>query len=404
MPEIFFEHNENSSLTYSGGELKIREASKESGFGIRVIEDKRIGFSYCQNESDIEQAIKDAKKIALLSQQTNFSFAPKSKYTIPDIYDPSLDPDNVELLRDLLIESKDAIESTGGKARVTIGAEKTSYRLENEEGFEGEYSATDFSLYSECMNGDGLGINYVTSNFLPKTVADSGYKAAEMAKEMQKAKKPENGIYTVVMEIQALDNIFETLIPSFSGDWKRRGITTLKENYFFNEKFNMMEDGHAIGTEGHPFDDEGVPSQKRILVEDGVIKSFLYNREVAALEGIDAGGTCIRSSFDDRPGIGSSNIVVQPGDCKDLSELGKHIELHFAHGSHTANLTTGDIGLEVTTAFLVKNGKRTPLKGFMIVSNIFEMFKNIEAIEKQQKVYGWLITPRIAFSNQRIVA
>ncbi len=404
MPETFYEESENASLTYSGGELKIREVNVDSGYGIRVIEDGRIGFSYCQKEDQIANAIENAKKVSRVSPRSDFSFAPKSAFRMPNILDKTIDPDNVEYLKELVIEARDSAETFGGKARITVGVEKSTYHLQNEEGFDAGYPRTDFSIYCECMHGDGLGINYISSNFLPESVAESGLKAAEMARQMQDARKPEDGKYTIVMEIEALDNILETIIPSFSGDWKRRGITKLTKAFKFSDKLSIAEDGLSKGTEGHPFDDEGTPAKRRVLVEKGEVKSFLYNREVAALEGIDADGTCIRSAYDDRPAIGSSNIVISPGDCRDLSELGKHIELHFAHGSHTANLTTGDIGLEVSTAFLVDRGTRTPLKGFMIVGNIFDMFRNIEAIEKKQRVYGWLVTPRIAFSNLRVIA
>ena len=403
MSEIYFEKTESTSLTYSGGELKIKEVSMDSGYGIRAIDDKRIGFSYCQREDQIHETIEKAKKISRFSPQTDFSFAPKASYKIPDIFDGSLDPNNFDFLKDLIHEAKEGTEIFGGKPRITISTEKSSYSLQNEEGFEGEYSKTDFSIYIECMHGDGLGIEYMDSNKRPDSVKQIGLSAAGKARDMQGAKKPEPGNYTVIAQIEALDSLVETLLPSFSGDWKRRGITKISKTYKFSDKLNILEDGLSIGTEARPFDDEGVPSKKRPIVENGEVKSFFYDRETAALEGIDDCGTCTRASYDDRPSIGSSNIVIPSGDCKDLSELGKHIELHYAHGAHTANLTTGDIGLEVSSAFLVDGDKRTPLKGFMLVGNIFDMFKNIEAIETKQRRYGWFLSPRIAFGNIRAV-
>jgi PmbA protein len=220
---------------------------------------------------------------------------------------------------------------------------------------------------------------------------------------MQGAKKPESGVYTIVTQIEALGNLMEALIPSFSGDWKRRKITKLT-NMSLSEKLTICEDGLSEGTEARPFDDEGTPSEKRYLVKNGEIKSFLYDRETAALEGVDESGACGRSFYNDPPSIGSSNITISPGKWKDLGELDNYIELHFAHGSHTANLTTGDIGLEASSAFLVKGEERTPLKGFMVTGNIFEMFSNIEAIESKTNTMGWFVAPRIAFKNVHVVS
>ncbi|MBN1170189.1 TldD/PmbA family protein [Candidatus Micrarchaeota archaeon] len=404
MPEIYFEKMESASLTYSGGELKIKETSTDSGYGIRTIEDGRIGFSYCQNEGQIKETIEKAKLIGRFSPRSNFSFAPKSSYPGLDIFDSSLDPNDFDFLKGILAEAREAAEKFGGKSRINATAEKCFCSLENDEGFHGEYKKTEFSIYIECMNADGLGIEYYSSNRKPDSVTDLALRAAGTARDMQGAKKPESGNYTVVMELEALDSLIETLLPSFSGDWKRRGITKLQEGFRFSEMFTMYEDGRSAGADSRPFDDEGIPSEKRAMVEKGELKSFLYDRETAALEGVELQGTCTRNSYDDRPSIGSSNIVVSPGDCRDFSELGKHIELHYAHGSHTANLTTGDIGLEVSCAFLADGDKRMPLKGFMIVGNIFDMFKSIEAIESRQRISDWLVSPRIAFSSLKVVS
>ena len=80
------------------------------------------------------------------------------------------------------------------------------------------------------------------------------------------------------------------------------------------------------------------------------------------------------------------------------------LEVHYAHGSHTANVTTGDIGLEVSAAFMVDKGERKPVKGFMLSGNVFDWFKEIEGLEKKQKTYGSLISPRIAFRDVHVVA
>jgi PmbA protein len=172
----------------------------------------------------------------------------------------------------------------------------------------------------------------------------------------------------------------------------------------FSEKFTMYDDPLGPGSEARPFDDEGVASEKKYLVKKGDIDSFLYDRETAALASADEGGACSRGSYANPPVIGGSNITIAPGDWKNLEELDKFIEVHSVHGSHTANPTTGDIGLEVSTAFMVEKGKRTPVKGFMITGNAFDMLKNIEAMEKKTRTLDYFTAPRIAFRNVRIVS
>ncbi len=401
--EIFFESSESTGLAFSGGDLKTKETVAISGYGIRAVADKRLGFAYCQNEEELDQTIEKAKKMSKFSVKSGFSFATKSKFKTPQIYDDSVDVYDYPVLKELLDEAREAAEAFGGKSRIMVSAYKEFIKLQNTEGFEGNYKKTLFSLFAESMHGDGLGISYFISNKKPKEVRETGLKAAGMAKDMQGAKKPAAGLYTVVVQIEALESLMEVLMPSFSGDWKRRGISRLATKRF-SDKLTICEDGLSHGTDARPFDDEGTPSEKRYLVRDGQVKSFLYDRETAALEGVQESGACSRSCYDDSPSIGSSNIVVSTGEWKDLGELDRYIELHYVHGAHTANLTTGDLGLEVSAAFLHEGDKRTPLKGFMVTGNIFDMFANIEAVESKQRTLGWLVAPRIAFKNLRIVS
>lgn len=403
--EVYSISSDSISMMFSDGEIKTKEADSSIGYGIRALEDGRIGFAYCQKADGISKALEDARRMSRFSVRSGFSFASAAAPQQADIFDKSLDPEDPAALRAYVDEIRDGAESKGGKARVILGVSRAHTEMENTSGFHGAYDKTSFSLYSECMHEDGYGMSFIASCKRPSGVRELGEEAASMASDMRSAKKPESGPYTVVMEPDAFLNILDTLMPSFSGDWKRRGITKLVPGAkAFSEKLTLSEDGLAPASDAQPFDDEGVPSERHVLIDKGVVGSFLYDRETAALEGVQESGACSRARYDIRPSIGSSNIVIPPGDVNDLSELGRIIELHYAHGSHTANSTTGDIGLEASAAFLVENGRRTPLKGFMLTGNIFEWLSNIEGIEKKQSTYGSLIAPRVAFRDVRVVS
>ncbi|MBD3210822.1 hypothetical protein GF318_05555 [Candidatus Micrarchaeota archaeon] len=403
--EIFYHRSESTSLTYSGQELKIRENDVGGGYGIRVLSDGRIGFAYCQEEAGIKDAIEKAEKLSRFSVQSPFSFSPETSFSSPEIFNEKLSPDDYEMLSSVVKQTRDAAESHGGQSRVIAEMASSETRLENTAGFEGSYRSSEISVYAETMDADGFGLSYFVSNLkLPDGVA-LGMEAAEMAKSMQSAKKPESGTYTVVLELEALGSLLETALPSFSGDWKRRSISRLKEGEeSFSEMLSVFDDPLEKGSETRPFDDEGTASKRKPLVLEGKVASFLYDHENAALEGVKDGGNCIRSSYASPPAIGSSNIAISPGDWKSLDELGSYLEIHHMHGSHTSNPTSGDIGMEVNTAFLVENGKRTPVKGFMITGNVFDILANIEAMERNVRVFDYLVAPRIAFRDIKAVS
>lgn len=413
--EIYRLETSSSALTFSGGALKTKESVLSSGHGVRVLHDGRLGFGYCQHEKEIKKALAQARNLSRFSVKSRFSFAPASRFqkTKTRISDPALASLDFSELREFVDEVRGAAESLGAKSRVMLSSSGSSVKLENTEGFSGAYKKTDFSVYTESMHDDGFGFAYMASNTrpAPSQLRNVGLKAAEMAKAMRGAKKPESGKYTVVLELEALESLLDVLLSSFSGDWKRRRMTKVETGKkMFSEQLTIKEDGLAAGTEARPFDDEGTPSRTRPLIERGVVSSFLFDRETAALAKTEASGACSRSSYYTPPTIGQSNIVLSPGKVKNLDELGRHIEIHYMHGAHTANATTGDFGLDVSVAFLVGGGgrggrnERIPIRGFILSGNVFDIFNNIEAMERDVRTLSGLIAPRIAFRDVRVVA
>lgn len=408
--EVFRLSSESAGMVFTGGELKTKEAGSDAGFGLRVLKGGRVGFSYCQEERGLHGALEEAANCAQFSPKTGFSFTPRPK-SAPrlhfPIYDDSLDPADFPAVKGFVDEARSAAESLGGNARIILSIDRSSAELENSAGFMGSYRKSGISVYAECMHGDGFGFGYFSSFARPKEVASVGRRAAEMAKAMQGAARPPPGNYTVVFQPEALHSLMDILLPSFSGDWKRRGMTKLeKGRKHFHSQVSLCDDAAAQASAARPFDGEGTPSERFWLVKNGVVESFLYDRETAALARARGSGACARPGYDSPPAVSPSNITIAPGTWKDFGGLGPHIELHHAHGAHTANPTTGDIGLEASVAFLVdRAGKeRKPLKGFMLTGNVFDMLNGIEAMESRQHVYDNIIVPRIAFSGIRVVS
>jgi len=405
--EIYGISSDMLSMTYTGGALKVKESSRISGYGVRVLEKNRLGFSYCQKEDDIQEAIKRAKILSKASPKSGFSFSIKSKYDNLDIFDRSIDPNDIEAYKGIVDQIRDAAASFKGEPRVMLTASRSKITLENSAGFIGSYKRTNLTAYVEAMDGDGYGYDYISATKSPKIdkFISIGSNAAQMAKDMKGAKKPDPGSYLVVMELDTLSSLLDTLMPSFSGDWKRRKMTKLVNgDKTFSEKLTLSEDGLAPGTDARPFDDEGTVSKRREMIGKGYVRSFLYDRETAALAKTKGCGSCSRDSFESVPYISPSNLVIDPGNVKDLAELGRHIEVHSAHGAHTANPTNGDIGLEVTVAFLSEMGVKKPVRNFMLSANVFDLFRDIEAVESKQQIQGDLISPRIAFRSVKVVS
>ena len=404
--EIFYTKGRSISLSYSNKALKRREEISSQGYGIRVVDNGGLGFSYAEREDDVEKATETAVKMAKYSPRPDFYFPGKSVYPSIKVKDEKIAQMDAMQLKEVFEKVKEGAEKYSGNSQISIEIDSDFFSIENSAGFSGECGATSIQAGVEVMDDNGFGF---FSNAFPNLPdADEFYKigeiAAERARETKNPKKIDSGDYIVVFEPEALDDLMDILLPSFSGEWKKRKISYLHDKIgqdVFSEKLSIHDNPlMEEGVNSQPFDDEGVPSEKITLIDKGTAKNFIYNVEVASLEGVKDKGRCSRPSYDSMPGIGFSNIVVDTGD---LSEDEGDISVVSFHGSHTANTTTGDFGIEVNSAFLTKNGKREPIRDFMITGNIFKLFKNIYGIGKRQRKLGTFFAPRIAFSDVQVI-
>lgn len=404
--EVYSSRSSGFSLMLSGGKIKPREYNERSGYGVRVLKGGKLGFAYAEKKEWLDKAIKAATATSKFSKETEFEFPQKAEYKKMKIHDSKIAELGAGGLKDVLDQIREGAEKYSKNTKIILGTGENGTKLENSAGFSGEYRDTSFSVYAEVMDGQGFGYYSNAFNYLPKDFTEMGVHAAELARKLRKPVKPKAGEYTVIFETEVVDDLIDVLLPSFLGDWKRRGISILAnsgEKQIFDEKLSIYDDGTLSGTSGRPFDDEGIPSSRMPLVEKGVVKNFAYDIETAALEGVDRKGSCNRPGFEKPPGTGYSNIEVGKGEFENLEEIYPGaIVVYSLHGTHTANRTTGDFGVEVNAGWIPNDD--AAVSGFMLTGNIFNLFKNIKGIEKKTKATGSFFSPRIAFGNMRVVS
>ena len=159
----------------------------------------------------------------------------------------------------------------------------------------------------------------------------------------------------------------------------------------------------ATNTEGlgaASFDREGVPHQKNVVIEKGVLKKLLYNTYTAKKDGVRTTGNAGGSSSSP-PMVSTTNFVIRPGKAsvdKMISEMKKGIVISRFSGN--VNPINGDFSGVVKGGKLVERGSVVhAVKEVMVAGNIFNALKNLEAVSKERKVILASILPYLSFSN-----
>lgn len=215
--------------------------------------------------------------------------------------------------------------------------------------------------------------------------------------------------YKVLMAPDVFSSFVNFLLSSACGDAVNKGKSLLKDKLnqqIASKKFTLIENPHA---KEYPyfyraFDDEGVATFKKTIIEKGILKMFLYNIEEAKVANTTSTGNGFGGS---NIGIDTTFLYVKPGkkSKEELCEFIKNgIQITSVQGLHAGmNAMSGDFSLQAS-GYMIENGKiTTPVKLITIAGNLFTMFKDIQEVGNDVFVtYGGISSPSVVIKSLAI--
>jgi len=147
---------------------------------------------------------------------------------------------------------------------------------------------------------------------------------------------------------------------------------------------NAYDDGRLPGEWGSDaIDDEGQPTQKTQVIEDGRLTSYLYDRLTAERDGVASTGNGRRESFRDLPIPRMTNTYIAPGDATPEAMIAE-VERGFyavSFGGGQVDPATGDFVFGVSEGYLIENGRVTsPCRGATLIGNCLDALAAIDAV------------------------
>ena len=198
----------------------------------------------------------------------------------------------------------------------------------------------------------------------------------------------DSGKYDLIIQGKEMRSLLSTFSSVFSAKSAQLGLSLLagKEGTkIASEVVTLMDDPMRESAPAQAaFDGEGVPTEKKAVIEQGVLKTLLYDLTTAAKAGKNSTGNGQRKSYASPVSIDPYSFYLVGGTLSEdaLKErLGNGIYLTELKGLHAgANDVTGDFSIE-SAGFLVKDGKiSTAVKSFTVAGNFFDLLQNIEAL------------------------
>jgi TldD protein len=389
--ELFVERSESESFLYDDGRLKSAAYDATEGFGLRVVAGETAGYAHASEVS--EEAIRRAADSARLARRGYAGVAAEGpRATNARLYgedDPLASPgfsDKVALLQeiDAWARARDprvvqVMASLAGERR-TIEIVRADGRLirdvrplcrinvqitveregRRENGFSGAGGRAGFEAWITPQNwqdqvDEALRQALVNLDAVPCP-----------AGEMDVVLGPGwNGVL-----------LHEAVGHGLEGDFNRKGTSAFSGRV--GERVaapgvTVFDDGAIAGFRGSlTVDDEGTPTERTILIEDGILKGYMHDRMSARLMGLEPTGNGRRQSYAHMPMPRMTNTGMLAGDTPREEMIASTKRgLYCANfGGGQVDITNGKFVFQCTEAYLIEDGKvTTPVKGATLIGD-----------------------------------
>ncbi len=174
-----------------------------------------------------------------------------------------------------------------------------------------------------------------------------------------------------------------------------------------SEILTVREEPHVpAGLRSTPCDGEGVPTCSRVLIDGGVLTTYLHNSYTAFNAGVPPTGHASRSGYGSGVGIAASNLQIEPGT-KTEAELIAEVEegLYIAHAGLSPNSITGEVSTTADFGFRIERGElTTPLSTTLIGSTADELLHGIDAVSSDYRMEPGFIMPSIRIAAVQVAS
>ena len=400
--EAYVARGRDTEIQVYSGDVESLSSAESAGIGIRVVANGRQGFAYAGSLAP------DVVEETLAEARDNAGFASPDEWV--GLADPDgVAPADIDVWRDdlaafptadkvaLALELEKAVRAGDGRIRLVESAEWGDGAYESaivtSTGIRASWRRTVCYVSAQAVAGQGdetqTGSGYSVGRGpgdidLSKAAAD----AVERSTRLLGATKPRSAHLTVVFE----PRITATLLGLIAGTLD--GEAVLKGRSLFGDRLGQAVAAGALTLVDDPtdpdaygataYDAEGLATRRNALIEDGVLKKFLYNTYGARRAGTVSTASAVRAGFKSGPGTGARALSVVPGTAgpdQILASVGDGLLVQSVSGLHSGvNPVSGDFSVGAEGVLIEGGALGRPVRELTIASTLQRMLQDIVAI------------------------
>ena len=400
--ELYYSAGNSFSVRVFKGEISEYKNTSSEGVGFRGTYNGKMGYAYTENlDSGLIPILLDnaATNAGIIEDKDVEKLYPgDEKYPEVNSYNPALNDID-----------------TAQKIELAMSLEKYALSFDPRVKMADYCTLATYEGHTAIANSYGLNLSEkgniarvfliarVEENGITKS-ADEGWTGRDFAdfdykKEAEKAVNKAlsylgatpipSGKYPVVLDQNTTKDIFGVFTSIFVAENGQKGFSLLNKSKLGETiaapHITLRDDGVTdLSLGSMAFDAEGVATQNKAIIENGVLKTLLYNTKSAEKDGVKSTGNASKAGFGGAIGTGTTNYYLVPGE-KSYDELVQGLEkgviITEMAGLHSGvNAVSGDFSVSAE-GYFVENGKIVkPVEQITVAGNFYELLKNIETV------------------------
>jgi TldD protein len=401
--ELFWERHETLQLILDDQRIEDAITGVDQGAGVRVVQGEQTVYAN-GNVTDVDDVMAIAGRAArsVADERGLHDAARLSSDELQQPHSVAIDPRSVpverkvallrlanevarahdarvtqatityaESVQEILVANSDGIHRTDTRVRVNFAVHvvaKDGAVLES--GFEAVRGTRGFEMLTEDV------------------VRQAAETAARRAVLNVGAQPAPAGTYTVVLSSEAGGTlIHESVGHGLEADLNLKGLSVYSGRIgekVASELITVVDDGRDPGQRGtSAMDDEGTPTQRTVLIEKGILKTYLSDRKHAEKLGIRRSGNARRENFRHLPICRMTNTMIASGE-SDPDEIVRSVKDGIfvkKMGGGQVDVVSGNFAFEVTECYRIRDGKLAePLRGATLVGQGPKLMSEIDMV------------------------
>ncbi|MBN1295899.1 TldD/PmbA family protein [bacterium] len=429
--EVFRIQKEASPACFLGGKLNALEGENSISTGLRVISNGRLGFSSTTHPREIDGLVDRAIESARFGPETDLAFPSLIRNAGKcGCYDAKVEK---LTLQDIIATGEEMVDIvTRAFPDVNIEAEVSrelhQVSIMNSEGGHVSYEKTIHQSFLNVLLMLPSDRAELEDTRTTTHLTDAPKKMADMAvwrfRHCHRVAPVKTGKTTVVFTSLGFRGLFVPLFYGLNGELAHRKLSLMTDRIGENVVhpfITLADDPTMPGLPGScPFDDEGVPTSRKILIDRGVLRGYFYDLDTGCKAGVGSTGNGFKKSslytgfsIDSLPSPWPSSFVMSPGNLSRdeiIRSIDDGIIVDDLMGAGQGNNLNGEFSMSIALGYKIEKGEIVGrVKDVMVAGNVFDILKNnvrclSQELYPEDTLFGRYAVPWIAFDAMPVAA